>query len=70
MNRDIIRKLIEYFVKYVLLKAIFTLTVFKIFLFEGQLVFSPAQRGTGSGRVNSSDIIFKIDIIYNTLSLY
>ena len=46
INLHTIRKLIEYS-----LKAMFTLTVFRILLFKGRLVLSPAQRGTGSERV-------------------
>ena len=49
----IIRKLIEYSLKNVLVRAMFTLTAFEIFLSKGRLVLSPAQRGTGSERVNN-----------------
>ena len=40
--------------KNVLLKAMFTLTVFEILLFEGRLVLAPAQRCTWSKRVKFS----------------
>ena len=46
INLHTIRKLIEYSFKNVLVKAMFTLIVLEILLFEGRLVLSPAQRGT------------------------
>ena len=42
-----------------LVKTMFTLTVFKIMLFKGRLVSPPAQQGTGSERVNSNLIFTK-----------
>ena len=41
------------------MKAIFTLTVFEILLFEGRLVLSPAQQITGSERVKDGLLSFK-----------
>ena len=41
------------------MKAIFTLTVFEISLFEGRLVLSPAQQITGSERVKDGLLSFK-----------
>ena len=35
----------------VLVKGVFTLTVFKILLYVGRMILSPVQRGTGSERV-------------------
>ena len=52
INLHTIRKLAEYSLKNVAAKAMFTLTVFEILLSEGRPVLSPAQRGTGSERVN------------------
>ena len=46
INLHTIRKLIEYSLKNVLVKAMFTLIVLEILLFEGRLVLSPAQQGT------------------------
>ena len=40
-----IKKLIEYSLKNVIVKAMFTLTVFEILLFEGRSVLPPSQRG-------------------------
>ena len=51
INVDIIRKLLEYFLENVLVKAIFTLTFFEILLFEGKLILWTAQRVTGNQRV-------------------
>ena len=50
-----IRKLIEYSLKNVSVKAMFTLTIFEILLSEGRSVLSPAQRGTGSERVKGKE---------------
>ena len=50
-----IRKLIEYSLKNVSVKAMFTLTVFEILLSEGRSVLSSAQRGTGSERVKGKE---------------
>ena len=52
MNLDIIRQLKEYPLKTVLVKAMFTLTIFNIILFEGRSILWPAQRVTGNERVN------------------
>ena len=48
---DIIRKLIAYSLKKVLVKAMFILTAFEIMLFKCRLVLTPSQWGTGSERV-------------------
>ena len=50
INLHTIRKLVEYSLKNVFVKAMFTLTVFEILLSEGRSVGRPAQRGTGSKR--------------------
>ena len=52
INLHTIRKLIEYSLKKVLIKAMFTPTVFNILMSEVRLVLSPAQRVTGSERAN------------------
>ena len=52
INLHTIRKLADYSFKNVAAKAMFTLTVFEILLSEVRPVLSPAQRGTGSERVN------------------
>ena len=52
MNLDIIRQLKEYPLKIVFVKAMFTLTIFNIILFEGRSILWPAQRVTGNERVN------------------
>ena len=36
------------------MKALFTLTLFRILLFKGRSILAPAQQGTGSKRVNFS----------------
>ena len=46
-----IRKVIEYSLSNVPMKAMFTLTVFEILLFKGSLVLSPTQQGAESKRV-------------------
>ena len=51
INPHTIRKLIEYSLKKVLVKTMFTHTSFKILLSEGRSVLSSAQRGKGSERV-------------------
>ena len=51
INLHTIRKLIEYSLKNVPIKAMFTPTVFDILMSEGRSVLSPVQRGTGSERV-------------------
>ena len=43
---------VKYSLKNVAAKAMFTPTVFKILISEDKSVLSPAQRGTGSERVN------------------
>ena len=53
INLYTIRKLIEYSLKHVSVKAMFT--VFEVFLFEGRSVLSPAQRGTRSARAKISN---------------
>ena len=40
---DIIRKLIEYFLKNMLVKEMFTLTLFEILLFKERSILSPTQ---------------------------
>ena len=50
-----IRKVTEYSLN-VPMKAMFTLTVFEMFLFKGRLVLSPTQRGTESTNVLSNSI--------------
>ena len=57
INMQAIRNLIKYSLKNSIVKAMFIVTAFGIFLFEGRLVFSPAQEGTRSERVHVS---FKI----------
>ena len=53
---DIIRKLIKYFLKNTPTETMFTLTIFKILLFEGRSVLEPAQRVPGGERVNSKPL--------------
>ena len=60
---NIIRKLIEYFKKKVLVKAMFTLNIFEILLLEGRSVLGPAQQGTGSKRVSFQSLLFYSDLI-------
>ena len=43
INLDIIRKLIEYFLKNMLVKEMFTLTLFEILLFKERSILSPTQ---------------------------
>ena len=54
INLHTIRKPIEYFFKIVGIKAMFTPTVFEILMSEGRSVLSPAQRSTGSERINGT----------------
>ena len=54
INLHTIRKLIEYSLKNVPVKAMFTLTVFELLLSEGGSVLSPPLRGKGSERVKVS----------------
>ena len=68
INLDIIRKLIKYSLKKLPVKAIFTLTVFEILLFEGRSVLRPAQRVTGSERVkisvkNQKNVRFSLELL-------
>ena len=51
INLDIIRMFIEYSLKEVLVKSVFTFTPFEIFLFEGRSVLPHAQPVTGSEKV-------------------
>ena len=62
INLDIIRKFIQYTLKKknVVVKSVFTLTVFEIWLLESRLVLSSAQRGTGKERVKFSVKVKKI----------
>ena len=53
INLYTIRKLIEYSLKHVSVKAMFTF--FEVFLFEGRSVLSSTQRGTGSARAKISN---------------
>ena len=53
-----IRKLVEYSLKNVAAKAIFTISVFEILLFEGRSVLPPAQRSTVSEMVNVMNNLF------------
>ena len=48
INPDIIRKLIEYFLKKVSAKAMYTLTVTEVLLFERRSVLAPTLWVTGS----------------------
>lgn len=52
INLYIIRKLVEYFLKNVRVKSMFTLTVFEMLLFDGRTILSPSQRGAGRERVS------------------
>ena len=52
INLHTIRKLIEYSLKNIVMKIVFTPTVFEILMSECRSVLSPAQRGTGSEMVN------------------
>ena len=56
INLYTIRKLIEYSLKHVSVKAMFT--VFEVFLTEGRSVLSPAQRGARSARAKISNWVF------------
>ena len=58
INLHTIRKLVEYSLKNVAAKAMFTLSVFEILLSEGRSVLSPAQRSTGSETVNVMNNLF------------
>ena len=52
------RKLVEYSLKHVAAKAMFTLSVFEILLSEGRSILPPAQRSTGSETVNVMNNLF------------
>ena len=54
-------QLIEYSLN-VVVKTLFTLTVFEILLFEEWQVLSPAKRGTGSERVKGFFQFKKIEM--------
>ena len=54
INLDIIRKLIEYSLKEVHVKAMLTLTVFEILLFKARSVLWPVQRATGTESVKGN----------------
>ena len=41
----------------------FTLTIFKVLLFEGRLVLSPAQRGTKSERVKVVRVVYILEVL-------
>ena len=45
------------------MKAMFTLTIFEIFLFEGRSVLRPAQRITVSERVKCTKILTIVGIL-------
>ena len=52
INLHTIRKLIDYSLKNIVMKVVFTPTVFEILMSECRSVLSPVQRGAGSERVN------------------
>ena len=54
INLQTIRKLIEYSLEIVLVKTMFTLTVFEILLSQGRSVLWPTQQVIGSKRVKVS----------------
>ena len=55
MNMHVLRKLIEYSLKNLLLKAMFTIAVFDIFLLKDRSVVSPAQQCTGNEEWNKNE---------------
>ena len=63
INLHTIRKLIEYSLENVLIKAMFTHTVFEILMSKGRLVLSFAQWSTESERVNH--LVLEEDIYFN-----
>ena len=67
MNLHTIRRLIEYSLKNVLVKAMFTPSVSEILMYEGRSVLTPAQRGTRNERVKVS--VKKQKNILNLLKL-
>ena len=67
INLHTIRKLIEYSLKNVLVKAIFTPSVFEILMHEGRSVLTAAQRGTRNEGVKVS--VKKQKNILNLLKL-
>ena len=58
INLHTIKNLVEYSLKNVVAKAMFTLTVFEILLSEGRSVLSPAQRSAESKTVNVMNNLF------------
>ena len=58
---NIIRKLIEYSSKIVLVNAKFTLTFFEKLLFEVRSVLAPAQQVTGCERVSINTFLWKLE---------
>ena len=58
INLHAFRKLIKYYLQNVPVKAVFTVTVFKILLYEGRLLLSPAQRGAENERVKQKKYIY------------
>ena len=54
INLHTIRKLIEYSLENLPLKAMFTRTVFQILMSEGRSVLSPSKRGTGRESVKNT----------------
>ena len=58
INLHTIRKLVEYSLKNVAAKAIFTISVFGILLFEGRSVLPPAQWSTECEMVNVMNNLF------------
>ena len=67
INLPTIRKLIEYSLKNVPVKAMFILTVFKILLSKCRLVLSPAQQGTGSERAKIWEIFPNVTRVLSIL---
>ena len=65
INLHTIRKAIEYTLKNVLVWTIFTLTIFKILLFEGRSALPTNKRGTASERVKK-----KLYVIYIKWNLF
>ena len=59
VNLHNIRRLTEYSLKNVLVKAMFTITAFEILLSESRSVLSPAQWGTGNERFNANILNLK-----------
>ena len=55
-----IRRLINYSLKNVIVKTVFTITVFEILLFVGRSVLGPTQLVTGSKRVYHTNLYLKL----------